>query len=324
MQKKPKTIDSLMKYLRDTKHISIKGSAQKRKLRNMGYFHGYKGYRFCNVPSAVLPITNFNELQALYQFDMRLKAIIYPQIMFAETALKNYALEEILNASNSIYFNDIFNKLITDYKAYPVGDKKYTSSVKSRLGLRNKIYASLSRNYDDSFIVKHYYDRDSAVPIWAIFELLTLGEFGTLLRNLNFPARRAISSSLGIRISLDSDARIVENIVFLLRDLRNSIAHNNIIFDTRFKNHIISKRLKHYFSSETGVNGITFDTIADYIVTIAYLLKLLKLPKSEIITFIKSFEKCIEDFRLQVPNSIYSRIVFTDTRNKLINLKNNI
>ena len=41
-----KTINSLMAYLREENAINIKGSLHKRKLRNLGYYHGYKGYRF--------------------------------------------------------------------------------------------------------------------------------------------------------------------------------------------------------------------------------------------------------------------------------------
>ena len=72
---KPKSINSLMKHMRDDKHIDINGGTQKRKLRSMGYFHGYKGYRYCNSPSTLFPYTNFNQLQAVYGFDMKLKTI---------------------------------------------------------------------------------------------------------------------------------------------------------------------------------------------------------------------------------------------------------
>ena len=40
-----KTIDGLMRHLRSN-GIQISGSTEKRQLRNFGYFHGYKGYRF--------------------------------------------------------------------------------------------------------------------------------------------------------------------------------------------------------------------------------------------------------------------------------------
>ena len=46
MQKKPKSINALMAYMRDVKGINISGSGDKKKLRYMGYFHGYKGYRY--------------------------------------------------------------------------------------------------------------------------------------------------------------------------------------------------------------------------------------------------------------------------------------
>lgn len=42
-KKRPKTTDALMRYLREEKGISISGSSQKRKLMNIGYYHGYKG-----------------------------------------------------------------------------------------------------------------------------------------------------------------------------------------------------------------------------------------------------------------------------------------
>lgn len=45
MATKVKSIDGLMRHLRDTHNIDIKGSIQKQKLRNIGYYHGYKGYR---------------------------------------------------------------------------------------------------------------------------------------------------------------------------------------------------------------------------------------------------------------------------------------
>ena len=100
----PKSIDGLMRYLRDKKGIEISGSAQKRKLRNIGYYHGYKGYRFVGTSTNTVPYTNFDQVQAFYDFDMRLKAILYPQLMFIETALKNYVLEELIRFGNSDNF----------------------------------------------------------------------------------------------------------------------------------------------------------------------------------------------------------------------------
>lgn len=113
----PKTLNSLMKHLRDG-GIAIDGSAQKRRLKNIGYYHGYKGYRFAGNASNRLPLTDFSQVAALYDFDTQLKALFYPRIMSIETALKNYTLEAVLRDANSAVFEDIWRRSLTDYRSY--------------------------------------------------------------------------------------------------------------------------------------------------------------------------------------------------------------
>lgn len=314
---KPKSINALMAYMREKKNIHIDGSVQKRKLRNMGYFHGYKGYRFCNTPNDLFGYKYFNEVQAVYSFDMKLKAAIYTQIMFVETAMKNYALEVLICESKSEKFADIFSTVMNDYKAYAVGTNEYTKAINKRLVLRNKIYSAISRDYGRNFIVSHYYDKDQAVPIWALFELITIGEFGTLLSCCNKTVRKKISKSIGLNASDDADGRLSEQLIYLLKDLRNSVAHNNIIFDTRFKTNNVANRLKIYLSKETGISGVTFETIVDYVILISYLMRCLECSKMEIKSFIRQFETICEELHAAVPSVIFMKIIHTDTRSKL-------
>lgn len=324
---KPKSINSLMAYMRDQKNIQINGSIQKKKLRNMGYYHGYKGYRYYNSPNSLFSYTDFNELQAVYNFDMKIKSIFYPQIMFLETTLKNYSLEIILNEAKSSRFADIYTNLMNDYKTYPVGSDKYKKAISKRMNMRNKIYSNISRDYEHSNIIKHYYDKDKPVPMWAIFEIISLGEFANFLSCLNKSVRINISSSVGIKSSFDNDGKMLQIMVFALKDLRNAVAHNNTVFDTRFKKGLksntnkISNRLGNYISSETGVNNITFTTIVDYLILISFTMKLLNCNKTEILSFIRQFEDTIESFRKQVPMNIFSKIIYTDTKGKLQTLK---
>ena len=44
---KPLSTNSLMAHLRNECGISIGGSTEKRKLQNIGYYHGYKGLPLC-------------------------------------------------------------------------------------------------------------------------------------------------------------------------------------------------------------------------------------------------------------------------------------
>lgn len=295
MQKKPKSINALMAYMRNVKGINISGSDDKKKLRYMGYFHGYKGYRYHNNPANAYAFNSFDEVQAIYDFDMAIKTMFYPEIMFLETTFKNYVLEVILEEAKSKRFADIYAKVLTNYKAYPIGSNEYKKAINKRMNLRNKVYSLISRDYGKRFIVNHYYDKDQPLPIWAIFELISLGEFGTLVDCLELNTAKKVSKSVGIKVTYDRDGKLLPLIVYALKDLRNAVAHNNTIFDTRFKTSKVNLRIAKCISAETGINNITFESIVDYVILIGFMMKLLECPKKKILAFIRLFEKNVKN-----------------------------
>lgn len=159
------------------------------------------------------------------------------------------------------------------------------------------------------------------IPIWAIFELLSLGEFGNFISCLNLTVRRKISSSVGIKSSVDADGKMVEKLVYILKDLRNAVAHNNTVFDTRFRTGNVHSRISSYITAEANIHNINFETIADYIILISFIMKLLQCNRSDILAFIRKFEEACESFRKSIPINIYSKIIYTDTKSKLTDLK---
>ena len=321
MAGKPKSVNGLMKHLRDNHGIAVSGSSQKRKLRNIGYFHGYKGYRFNGIPANRIAYSDFNQLLAVHNFDMALKGLFYSQIMFIETALKNYVLEVVLDQIKTDSFNDVFANVLTAYKSYTSGTRSYQDNFKKRLDLRNKIYGTITRDYSKKLVIKHYYNQDRNVPIWAIFEVISLGEFGTFFSCLNTPTKLLVSKSLNLNNAFNTTGTLTEDIVFTLKDLRNSVAHNDMIFDTRFKHANIPGALVNCLQHETGIPNVDFKAIVDYLILICYLLKKLQVPKNEIKKMINNFESVAESFRKKVPFAIYSTIMLTNTRSKLNLLK---
>ena len=317
---KPKSINSLMADLRAEKGLNIKGSAQKRKLRYMGYFHGYKGYRFFSAPANLLPFTEFNDLQAVYDFDANMKSLFYGKLMFIETAIKNFSLEYILTLCNDPSFNTVYKTLCTDYKSHAVGTGKYKTAMEHRLNMRNHVYELTSKNYKKS-IVSHFYDKDKPVPIWAIFELMTLGEFAEFVSCLDVTTRKNIEKSIGLRSGIDTEGKLLETILYTIKDLRNAVAHNGTIFDTRFKTSNINNRLTRYITQETKVADVTFDTIVDYLILISMLMKQIQCGKTEMLSFVRQFEELCDVFRRGVPFSIFSTVIHTDSKSKIAALK---
>lgn len=96
---------------------------------------------------------------------------------------------------------------------------------------------------------------------------------------LNQPTRKEISKQVGIKSSVDSDGKMLPNMIYTLKDLRNAVAHNNTIFDTRFNTSGINSRIGKYIESETGIKQITFDTIVDYVILIVFFAETIRMSQ---------------------------------------------
>lgn len=317
---KVKTTNALMKYLRDVHNISIGGSKDKRNLINIGYYHGYKGYRYIKNPQNMINIKSFKELVSIVNFDAKLKSLLYPQLMQIETISKNIVLQILVEEYNTDEFNEIYERGITDYKNS--SSKDYKKKMKERLNVQSSIYSALTRSYSqNNKIVNHFYSKDKHVPIWGIFEIITLGTFADLIKSLERNVRIKIDKEMKLNIAFDNDARFPEKIIYLLKALRNSIAHNDVVFDVRFKDSEINSKICKYLETEIGCNEVDFNTITDYILIITILLKKYGISKTDLNHFINEFENIIEEFRNNIPIDIYSQIIYTNTKGKLLKLR---
>lgn len=323
-----KTTDGLMRHLRSN-GIAISGSTEKRQLMNTGYFHGYKGYRFFKTSSMRLPFTSYEEVYATIQYDSKLKSLFYGKMMFIETAVKNISLECILSEANSENIQDIYDKVVSGFKNAPAyADLQAKKKMQqNKLNLENMVQGYLARAYrEGNPKITHFYNNMSysGVPIWALVEIMTLGDFGFLLSCLTFNTREAISKKLGIRLSMDTSRELVYKYLYTLKDLRNAVAHNAVIFDTRFRKIDPTPAMKRTLETEIGLPYVNFKTIGDYLILTCYYLKLLHVPKTEIKAFIREFEHITDEYRAAVNSSVASMVIHPDLSSRLSILKNYI
>lgn len=319
---KGKTTNGLMRHLRDEHGIQISGSKNKKDLLNIGYFHGFKGYRFIGKSQNKIQYSNFDEVVSVYQFDSNLKSILYPNIMLIETAIKNYTLDTLISIGPAD-FEYVFSNLLNDYKKHPVGNRDYRDKMKKRLDLRNKINEAISFNYSGNKpVIQHFFHSNKKVPLWAIFEVISLGEFGFFFQCLNQGTRIKITEDLKMHsTSHNQNGRILEDIIFLFKDLRNAVAHNSVVFDCRFKKATPPKRLMEFIHSETGISNITFNNIVDYVIVLIYLLKKLSIPKRELKRVVRHFSNESERLRKSIPISVHTSIMSSELRIKIKSLQ---
>lgn len=85
-----KTVDELITHLREEKNINVSNN-DKQSLINIGYYHGYKGYRFIKNVSNQIDITKFDEI-------LLVQTSIYNQVIYTDI---NQKLQNINNFINS-------------------------------------------------------------------------------------------------------------------------------------------------------------------------------------------------------------------------------
>ena len=104
---------------------------------------------------------------ALNQFDLDLKSLFYPRIMFIENALKRYAIEAVLQDAKSENLDDISEKSITDYRFLKKDSMAYHNSYSKRMALKVKINNVLINSYNHSSndIINHFFDSNKNIPI---------------------------------------------------------------------------------------------------------------------------------------------------------------
>lgn len=319
------TINSLMKHLR-ANGIQIADSTQKQKLRKIGYYHGYKGYRFAKRASNRLPLTDFNQIVSLHNFDMQLKALLYERLMTVETALKNRVLEAVLEHSGSEHFDVIYRKSLTAYKCCKKKSNNaseaksaYNREWSRRLKLRTEIDQLIANNHNIKPVVRHFRDADKDIPIWALFEIMTLGNFGAFYSCLHDNVKDAICADLKMPLGNFKSSSILGRMIFTFKDLRNAVAHNAIILDVRFKTGRVDKTIGRLLQFEMNIANekIQFDEITDYVLLITYLMARLGFTKTECKQLVKGYREIIEKYRKLLPYAVYSQFIESQTRTKL-------
>ena len=317
-RKKPITPNALMKHLR-ANGVAINGSSQKRKLRNMGYYHGYKGYRFVGRAANRLPITDFNQIITVYNFDTQVKTLMYPWVMGVETALKNRTLEAVLDDAGSVYFEDIWKKSLTDYRNAP-SRGRYSEAWDKRQRLRGEIDSLIFRNRKEKDVIAHFKEKDEEIPIWAIFEVMTLGNFGAFYLCLDQRVKTSIVRDLGMPTNLDS-AHILGSIIFAMKDLRNAIAHNSTVYDVRFKTSRTYRMVSRLFESEMNLSWVDLTDITDYVVLLVYLLKRLGFSKTDCNRVIDDYRRALDRFKADAPQDVYDAIIGRKVPHELARLR---
>ena len=323
---KPKSTNGLMKHLRKS-NITIIGSYQKNQLINHGYFHGYKGYRYPNNTNSI-PFSSYEQISKTIVFDSKLKSLLYERIMYIETALKSIVTQIILDETKSENINDMYNLAMKNYHncdpGASVSQKK--DSQKTFISLKSKIISSVLHSYEKKNPkIKHYYEdshQRNEPPVWAIIDNLTMGVFGNLCASLTYVVRSKVSDRFDISRNFDTTREIFYRFVYLFKNLRNAVAHNEVVYNAKFAKPSITRGMETFMRNEMHLPYYNCDDIIDYVALIVFFQKKIKVSNREQKSFIKSVKSLIDQYFVDVGPTIASLSFRNGWQNRLSTIVN--
>lgn len=192
-----------------------------------------------------------------------------------------------------------------------------------RLRLRNSVYSKLSTRYhdeegSDNQMVRHFYNRGEDALLWVVFEILYLSDLASFFECLNESVREHIMTQLSMfDVSIDTNRNLLSSMLYTIKSLRNSVAHNNIIFDTRFKDRKINPILKKWVEKETGIQNITLYSLIDYIIIVCCLLKRVDFSSIRAKQLVYAFKSQNQFLQNSVAPTIYAQIIQQNVTQKI-------
>lgn len=316
--------EDLMEHMRQSGGMMIEGDKEKLQLMQIGYYHGYKGYRFDQNAANRFGFSMFKELMAVYDFDAKLREILYGPLMRIEANTKSFLGQQLAKAAKSPFFEDIFCNVLNHHL-----DVKSESERRRRrareLEFQAMIYGYLSERFESNTIIHHYlYVKNEPLPIWGLIEGLSLGEVSRMTEHINIVTSREISLALGIKPEIDPKGSLFYSFLQTIHPLRNAVAHNMPVFDVRFRPNQVNSLIASYLSFAENVNMPKYcNFIIDYFVIVAAMLRLFKFDGKLISDFIDNFSSACEELREKIPYSEYSKIVPTYTKSTIQSLRAN-
>lgn len=272
-QDKPfRTYNEQIKLLCDEKGLIIKDKEKAvALLKKHSYFGLINGYKapFKNKNKKYKKKTSFEDIYALYCFDNDLRFIFLENILIVESHIKSLL---------SYYFTEKFGCEETVYLA--ATNYNYEPANQSEI---NKLVSVLKDTLDNNFkfdYMRHQKKEHSNVPLWVLIKALTFGTLSKMYSLLLSTIQAKISKEF-----YELDEANLGAMLDVLSRFRNVCAHNERLFDYKYKKRTIPNTKIHIALQLEHKNGSYIKGKSDLFSTIIALKYLLTKKEFDTLIF---------------------------------------
>lgn len=206
------------------------------------YLLQYSYYNVINVYSRFFQIdtdryidgTTFDEIRAVHVFDSEIKSVFFKYLLECEKHLKSIV---------SYRFSEAYPDVPYAYLHTTSYDDHNLLNLSTTVSQLSKIISQNIKNKKPNAI-KHYSNNHQNVPIWVLINQLTFGQVVYMYTHFDNKLRNAIARDVTHYLENNTGKKIIlepielERLLFNLLDLRNCVAHNNMLFNFKSKNNV--------------------------------------------------------------------------------------
>ncbi len=280
-----KTYDEQITKLQEKGLNIISKEYSKKLLEKYSYFALISGYK---KPFKDESTRNYKkkasikDIYTLYTLDNALRALFLKNILIVESHIKSlisYSFCEKYGNNQESYLDR------NSYTYIDGQNNKHNANIDT---LISKLKSILSNNTQYSYL-KHQKENYDNIPLWALMKAATLGLVASMYALL--PQTLQINVS---RPFSHIDEKMLVSMLDMLARVRNVCAHNERLYDYRYKKGSISNTILHKKLSISSKNGLYTKGKKD-LFAIVIILKYL-LSDVEFKTFYIELSSILENF----------------------------
>lgn len=176
----------------------------------------------------------FDEIRAVHVFDSEIKSAFFKYLLECEKHFKSilaYRFSEIYGDTSFAYL-----------KTSSFDDKDLIQLSSTISQLSTTITKNLRKK--ESNAIKHYNSNHHDVPLWVLVNQLTFGQVVYMYTHFNNKLKNAIAHDVAHYLENNTGEKIIiepnelQRFLFNLIDIRNCVAHNNMLFNFKSKNNV--------------------------------------------------------------------------------------
>jgi abortive infection bacteriophage resistance protein len=225
----PVTVAEQVAHLKAKGLLVTDASTAQKQLEEKGYYR-LKAYLlpFRDEEGAFVENASLDQAVELYEFDEKLRLLVFKHIQRIEIAIRTRFNEEICSKTKNAFW-------YLDSSLFGRNTAQYADTINKLRSAFLESQETFARHFRERYYNKYCSFYSLMPPSWMAIELMTFGNMLTLLNSVSMDTINEMKLDRWARKKIGPDKfKKLSNWLHCIRDVRKHCAHHNRLFNRNF------------------------------------------------------------------------------------------